>query len=45
MILVELIVLVLVSPMGVGLDLPRSLHKVFVLDLHEHLAYRGIERT
>ena len=43
-ILVELIVLVLISPEGVGLDLPRPLHKVLILNFHEYLGYRGVER-
>ena len=44
MIIVEYTILVLIPPEGVGLDLPRPLHKFFILDLHEHLGDRGIER-
>ena len=43
-ILVELTILVLIPPEGVGLDLPKTLHKVFILDLHEHPGNRGIKR-
>ena len=44
MILVELIILVLIPLEGFGLDLPKPLHKVFILDLYEHLGYMGIEK-
>ena len=44
MILVELTILILIPLEGVGLDLFWPLHKVFILDLHEHLSYRGIEK-
>ena len=41
---VELTVLVLVSLMGIGFDFSRSLDKLFVLDLREHLGDGSIER-
>ena len=43
-ILAKLTILFLISLEGVGLDLPKPLHKVFILDLHEYLGYRGIKR-
>ncbi|GFY97800.1 hypothetical protein Acr_12g0003410 [Actinidia rufa] len=29
---------------GVGLDFPLPLHKIFILDFHKHLGYRGVKR-
>ena len=42
--IVELTILVLIPLEGIGLDFPRPLYKVFILDLHEYLGYRGDER-
>ena len=40
----KLTIFVLISSEGIGLNLPRSLHKFFILDLHEYLGYGGVER-
>ena len=42
MILVKLTILVLIPSKEVGFDLSKTFHKVFILDLHEYLGYRGI---
>ncbi|GFZ12688.1 hypothetical protein Acr_23g0010730 [Actinidia rufa] len=42
--LLELIILVLIPLEGIGLDLSQPFHKVFILDLYEHLGYRGVKR-
>ena len=43
-ILVELIVLVFIPLKGIGFDLPRPFHKVLILNFHECLGYKGIEK-
>ena len=44
MVSVELVILVLVSLTGVGLDLPRPLYEFLVFNLHEYLGYGSIEK-
>ena len=44
MIPVKLTILVLVSPEGIGLDLPRPRYKLLVFDLHKYLGDGGVER-
>ena len=44
MVLVELVILVLVSLTGVGIDLPRTLYEFLMFNLREYLGYGSIER-
>ncbi|GFZ12597.1 hypothetical protein Acr_23g0009820 [Actinidia rufa] len=44
MVPMKLIVLVFISPEGVGLDFSWPLHKFLILDLHEYLGYMGVKR-
>ena len=44
MIPMKLIILVLVSLEGIGLNLSRSFYKLLILDLHEYLSDGGVER-
>ena len=44
MIFMKNTIFVLISPKGIGLDLPRPLHKFLIFDLHRYLGNGGIER-
>ena len=44
LVFVKLAILVFVPLEEVGLDFARSLHKLFIFDLHELLSYGSIER-
>ena len=40
----KLIIFVLISLEGIGLDLPRPLHKFLIFDVHKYLGDGDIER-
>ena len=43
MVPMKLTILILVSFIWVSLDLSQPLHKLLILNLHDHLGYRGIK--
>ena len=44
MVPVKFAIYVFISLVGIGLDLPHPLHKLFIFYLYEHLGYKSIER-